>query len=90
MATICDRCGNESYVTYVKLNPSKICDECEDQERRTNGMLNDWTLIKENNRKRYQRRKERTQFKNVVCLNSYRQLFMNRKFNSRMIVNKKG
>ena len=79
MATICDRCGKETYVAYLKLNLSRICDECEDQERHTNGMHYDWTLIKENNRKRYQLRYGSIQFNKVVFLDSYRQLAAIRK-----------
>lgn len=70
MATICDRCGKETYATYVKLNSSRICDECEDVERLAAGMPNDWTVIKENNRKRNQLRYESIQFKKVVFLKS--------------------
>ena len=79
MATICDRCGIESFVTYVKTNSARICDKCEDEERRISVVPNDWTAIKANNRKRNQLRHGSIKFEKVVFLNSFRQLGANRK-----------
>ncbi len=56
MPTRCDRCGNESYVIYVKPNPGNICEECEDEERRIKGMPGDWDTIRKNNKQRNYRR----------------------------------
>ena len=46
MPTECDNCGKESYIIYVKPNPGNICDECEDEERRTMGRPNGLDIIK--------------------------------------------
>jgi len=48
MATECDNCGKESYVIYVKPNLGNICDECEDAERKIEGMPSNWDTINKN------------------------------------------
>ncbi len=48
MATECDNCGKESYVIYVKPNLGNICDECEDAERKFEGMHSNWDTINKN------------------------------------------
>jgi len=30
---LCERCGNKTYVIFIKRNHEKICDECEEEER---------------------------------------------------------
>jgi hypothetical protein len=73
MPTRCDRCGNESYVIYVKPNPGNICEECEDEERRIKGIPGDWDTIRKNNRQRnYHQNNERRSGK-VLHLNNYRE-----------------
>ena len=50
MPAKCDRCGQPSYVKYVKPNPSIICDKCEDQDRKRKDVLDVWDIIKYHNR----------------------------------------
>jgi hypothetical protein len=50
MPAKCDRCGQPSYVKYVKPNPGIICDKCEDQDRKRKDVLDVWEIIKYRNR----------------------------------------
>lgn len=50
MPAKCDRCGQPSYVKYVKPNLGIICDKCEDQDRKRKDVLDVWEIIKYHNR----------------------------------------
>ena len=74
MPMICDCCGKESYVIYVKPNPGNICDVCEDEERKVNGMPSNWDIIKNNNKQRKFHQSDDKRFGKVLHLNLYREL----------------
>ena len=51
MQSKCDRCGQPSYVKYVKRNPGIICDRCEDEDRQGKKVQDAWEAIKNHNRR---------------------------------------
>ena len=51
MQSKCDRCGQSSYIKYVKSNPGIICDRCEDEERKGKKGQDAWEIIKQHNRR---------------------------------------
>ena len=74
MPTICNRCGQPSYVTYVKPNPGSICDVCEDNERQSKGRSNEWKTIQVNNHKYNHHPHKLNSRGNVLYLKSYRKI----------------
>jgi len=62
MPASCHRCGQRSYVKYVKLNPGIICDRCEDEERNRNNVQDVWETIKSHNRQWRRRHTQNAQF----------------------------
>ena len=87
---ICDSCGKESFVIYVKSNPGNICDACEDEERKVKGRPNDWDIIKRSNKQRKLHQSKDKRFGKVLHLNLYRGIAGESKALSRIFNNRHG
>lgn len=46
-ASICDKCGNKTYIIFITRNHEKLCDYCYDKIRNKN----EWERIQEENKK---------------------------------------
>ena len=87
MATECDNCGKESYVIYVKPNLGNICDDCEDAERKIEGMPSNWDTINKNNKQHNYHQNNNRRFGKVLHLNSYREFVCKSNAYSRVFKN---
>ena len=85
MPNKCDQCGKISYVSYVKLNPGIICDECEDEERKVKGVPKAWDVIKEKNKKRNYFPQNDKWLGKVLYLNAHKEAACESKMFSRII-----